>query len=293
MNQEFNSTRNVSVIGIRTSDTDGDVIKKWLHNKSKHTKEAYYTDVKQFLNFFDHKRLSQVTVDDLQAFEESLSNLSPASRYRKLAAIKSLLSFGQKIGYLPVNVGAAMRLRKPKDTLDDRILSEVDVLRMIAFEPNQRNRVLLALFYVSGIRVSELCNLTWRDVQPNGNAGQIIIRGKKGESRAIPLPSIVWTELASIQKSSELKDPVFRSRKSGKKLNRSQVFRIVRVAAKRAGISKNVSCYWLRHAHAFHALDRGASIHLVQKTLGHSSIQATGRYLRNISDDSSSLYLKI
>ena len=68
------------------------------------------------------------------------------------------------------------------------------------------------------------------------------------------------------------------------------VWRIVRKAAKRAGIEKAVSCHWLRHAHASHALDRGAPIHLVQATLGHSSIQTTGRYLHARPTDSSSRY---
>lgn len=73
----------------------------------------------------------------------------------------------------------------------------------------------------------------------------------------------------------------------------AQVWRIVRRAAKRAGIDKEVSCHWLRHAHASHALDRGAPIHLVQATLGHSSISTTGRYLHARPTESSSSYLPV
>ncbi len=66
---------------------------------------------------------------------------------------------------------------------------------------------------------------------------------------------------------------------------------IVREAAHRVGIEGNVSPHWLRHSHASHSLERGAPIHLVQKTLGHSSIATTGRYLHANPADSSALYL--
>jgi integrase/recombinase XerD len=69
--------------------------------------------------------------------------------------------------------------------------------------------------------------------------------------------------------------------------------RIVRKAAERAGIELPVSPHWFRHAHASHALDRGAPIHLVQATLGHASITTTGRYLHARPSDSSSRFLPL
>ncbi|MBU4356156.1 MAG: tyrosine-type recombinase/integrase, partial [Proteobacteria bacterium] len=64
-------------------------------------------------------------------------------------------------------------------------------------------------------------------------------------------------------------------------------------AAIRAGIEGAVSPHWLRHAHASHALDRGAPIHLVQATLGHASVATTGKYLHARPDDSSARYLGV
>ena len=74
-------------------------------------------------------------------------------------------------------------------------------------------------------------------------------------------------------------------------LDPSQVHRIVKAAAARAGISAEVSAHWLRHAHASHSLERGAPIHLVQATLGHASVAATGRYLHARPSDSLARYL--
>ena len=85
---------------------------------------------------------------------------------------------------------------------------------------------------------------------------------------------------------------MFRSRRGGH-LHPSQLLRIVRRAAKRAGITKAVSPHWLRHGHASHALDRGAPIHLVQATLGHASVATTGRYLHARPSESSSTYLSL
>jgi len=87
-------------------------------------------------------------------------------------------------------------------------------------------------------------------------------------------------------------DPVFRSRKGGA-LDPSQVHRIVGKAARRAGIKAPVSPHWLRHAHASHALDRGAPIHLVQATLGHASVATTGKYLHARPSESSAKYLAV
>ncbi|MCC5633691.1 tyrosine-type recombinase/integrase [Nostoc sphaeroides] len=85
-------------------------------------------------------------------------------------------------------------------------------------------------------------------------------------------------------------DPVFVSGKGGH-LCRSMVFHIVKNAATRAEIEGNVSPHWLRHSHASHSLDRGAPIHLLQKTLGHSSVAITEMYLHARPTDSSGLYL--
>ena len=81
--------------------------------------------------------------------------------------------------------------------------------------------------------------------------------------------------------------------RSGKPLNRSRINVIVAQAASKAGLPQadQVSPHWLRHAHATHSLERGAGIHLVAETLGHSSVAVTGRYLHARPNDSSSLYL--
>jgi integrase/recombinase XerD len=277
------------------AQSDGQLVAIWLHGRSPHTQRAYRADVERFRSRAG-KPWAQVTLADLQAFADSLDGLAPASRYRTLSAVKSLLAFGHRIGYLPFDVGRVLRLPAVRDRLAERILGEADLHRLLSLEPDPRNRALLTVLYASGIRVSELCGLRWRDLQPNGDGGQITVLGKGAQTRAIQLPLAVWNLLTPLRTPQTAPaSPVFTSRKrhNGGQLQPPAIARIVRKAAQRAGIDLPVSPHWFRHAHASHALDRGAPIHLVQATLGHASIATTGRYLHARPNDSSSRYLPL
>src|SRR5262249_2113456 len=162
---------------------------------------------------------------------------------------------------------------------------------MIALEPSQRNRLILKTLYFGAFRVSELCGLRWRDLTSRGEQGQITVFGKGNKTRAVLLPRTLWKELQELRCEAGDDDPVFRSRHGRRQLDQSQVLRIVRAAALRAGTKTKVSPHWLRHAQASHSLDRGAPIHLVQATLGHASVATTGRYLHARPTESSGKYL--
>jgi integrase/recombinase XerD len=272
------------------ADTDAQVVALWIHGRSRHTQRAYRANAERFLSFAG-KPLAQVALRDIQAFGDSLTFLAQSSQAQALAAVKSLVAFAHKIGYIRFNVGAAAHLPKAKNALAERILQESEVYRMFALEPNRRNRIILKTLYYGGLRVSELCGLRWIDLQPRGDEGQVTVVGKGGKTRAVLLPTGIWNELIGLRDNGNEDEPVFRSRLKAGPLDQSQILRIVRAAATRAGTSKNVSPHWLRHAHASHSLDRGAPIHLVQATLGHASVATTGRYLHARPTESSGKYL--
>jgi integrase/recombinase XerD len=270
---------------------DDQLLSLWLSLKtSSHTKRAYASEASRFLAFVK-KPLASVTLTDLQAWADTLGQGSPASQNRALTAVKSLLSFAHETGYLPFNVGIAVKLRPNRDALAQRILEESEVARLIDAAPPGRNRVLLKLLYVSGVRVSEVCGLKWCDALPRQDAGQITVFGKGGKTRTILLRSKAWLQLLSIKGDAQAVDPIFPSRNGGGALDVSQVRRIVYIAARKAGLEQKVSPHWFRHAHASHALDRSAPIHLVQATLGHASVATTGRYLHARPNASSGEYL--
>jgi integrase/recombinase XerD len=278
---------------VQENPRDAQLIHIWLSTKtSPETRRAYTGEIARFLAFV-RKPIAQVTLADLQVYAEGLAHagLKTASQNRAITTIKSLLSFGQETGYLPFNVGAAVKLRPNRDGLAQRILDEGEVATLIEAAPEGRNRVLLRLLYVSGVRAAELCGLRWRDALPRQEGGQITVFGKGGRTRTILLKPKVWQQLLSVKDGAGAADCIFRSRKGGGQLDTSQIRRIVYAAASKAGIEKRVSPHWLRHAHASHALERAAPIHLVQATLGHASLATTGRYLHARPTESSSFYL--
>lgn len=286
------------------ADDDGHLVQLWLHGKSPNSQEAYRRDVEQFIDFVDLP-LHLVKLQHLQDWSYHLYDLglAPATRARKLAAVKSLYTFGHRIGYLVFNVGAAINIPKVPDRLTERILSEPDVQRILALETDLRNGIMLRLFYASGGRVSELAELYWSALQERGDEkgrpiGQVTLLGKGQKTRSILLSADTWEAIEKLKTEALNKehgsptDPVFRSRKGGP-LSRQQIWRIVKKAAKRAGLSQAVSPHWLRHAHASHALDRGAPTHLVKETLGHKSLATTSKYTHARLDDSSARYLSV
>jgi integrase/recombinase XerD len=276
------------------ASTDAQLIDIWLHGRSQHTQRAYRADVERFLRWTG-KPLASISLVNLLHFADSLDSVAPATRYRTLSAVKSLFAFGHKLGYLAFDVGRALRLPALRNRLAERILPEADLHRILSLETDHRNRAMLTLLYASGIRVSELVGLSWRDLQPNGDGGQITVFGKGGVTRSVQVPPSVWKLLSGLPGNAITDGPVFRSRKrqDGSRLKPSAVLRVVRLAAHRAGIELPVSPHWFRHAHASHALDRGAPIHLVQATLGHATITTTGRYLHARPNDSSSRFLPL
>ena len=285
---------------------DAQLLELWLHGRSSHTQRAYRTDSAEFLAFVA-KPLRRVTVADVQAWMDTLARLAPASRARKVSSVKSLFAFGHRLGYLPFDVGRVVRRPKLKDTLAERILSESDVHKLLvtAAQPAvrrrtpaqerraRRNAVLLRLLYAGGLRVDEIARLAWRDLVARADAGQVTAYGKGGKTRVVLLPAAVWRELVFIRDGAPAEAPVFPSRTRGGFLTPTQVRRLVYAAAVAAGLDERPSPHWLRHAHATHALERGAPIHLVQATLGHASVATTGRYLHARPTDSSARYLPL
>lgn len=290
--------------GLSGASTDERLIGLWLHGKSESTVEAYRGALAAFAGFAGGKPLRTVTLSDLQEYADDISDaFAPATQAKLLAAMKSLFSFGHQVGYLPFDVGRPVKLPSRKDDRAERILSADDVHSMIAAAGKGRNRALLRLLYIGGLRVAEAVDLRTRDLRERGVAddgkggGQVTLFGKGRKTRVVLLPASLWTELFALALPHP-DAPMFRSRKKGpggepSSITPRQAERVVKDAAIRAGLSNasDVSPHWLRHAHASHAMDRGAKVHLVQATLGHASVATTGRYLHARPDESSALFL--
>ena len=271
------------------ADSEAQLLALWLHGRPATTARAYRREAARFLAFVG-KPLRQVKLGDVQAFADSVTG-KPATAARAVNAVKSLCGFAHKIGFLAFDVARPVRLPRRRNELAARILAEADVHRLLALEGNARNSALLRLLYAGGLRVSEACGLRWRDVQARAEGGQVTVFGKGGKTRAVLLSAATFQQLEALRAGQGGEAPVFASAQGGP-LGVVQAWRIVKAAAARAGLAA-VSPHWLRHAHASHALDRGAPVHVVRDTLGHGSLQTTSAYLHARPGDSSARYLAV
>jgi integrase/recombinase XerD len=277
----------------KQADTDQDLIGLWLHGKSRHTQRYYKSDVEHFFQF-TQKNLKETILKDLQNFSDHIDqhNLTDGSKRRILSSIKSLISYAHRLGYLFFDVSRPLILPTPKDTLAERILSQDEVHRIIYAENHPRNRLILETLFISGIRVSELCSLCWKDMMERSDGGQMTVFGKGSKTRVVLIPEPLWSKLMNFKGSVSDDIVIFRGRQRNTPMHPTTVLRIVRKATRKAKINKNVSTHWLRHAHASLSAEK-APLHIIQQSLGHASIQTTSRYLHVKPNDCSSKYLEI
>lgn len=274
------------------ASTDDKLIQMWLHGRPSTTITTYTKAVSDFLSFID-KPLGSVSLEDLQSYAAHLykRHLKEGSIRTKLNAIKSLFTFAAKLNYIRFNTAAALRMPKSSNSLAARILNQTEVLKLINGAKPGRDRALFKLMYATGMRVSEACGLKWCDFneQDSGEI-QVTVLGKGSKLRTVLVPAAVWIEVEELRGKSGDEEPVFKNSK-GSFLDRTVAHRIIKDASVVSGVNPKVSCHFLRHSHATHAIAKGAPLALVRDSLGHSNIQVTDRYLHANPTDSSSNYL--
>ena len=285
--------------------SDQQLVQLWLRRYGKsgapltetHTQKAYRRDSGLFLGALELQgvSLAGATVRHvLEALEGLGEGVSLETHRRRISSIKSLLAFGHTTGYLRYNVGATIRPPRQLDHLAERILSREQVFLMVAACPEGPQRTLLRFLYFSGARVSEASQVRCGQVHAReGGRVQVTIHGKGGKTRHVLLPPGVSGALTLLLGQPD--DYLFRflTPRAGVAASRAKAaWRLVSHTAVAAGIHGHVSPHWMRHAHASHALDQGAPLHVVQATLGHASPAITGRYLHVRPGASSSEYLE-
>jgi integrase/recombinase XerD len=276
---------------VQQANSDEQLVGLWLHGRSRHTQRAYQKDITDFYEFVETP-LRNMTLGQLQSYADNLhtKELSHSSIKRKLASIKSLFTFSHKLGYLLFDVGKPLKIPACRDKLAERILSEEEVKTIINSVKNNRNRLIIKTLYYTGIRVSELASLTWKDLKSRTEGGQLTFFGKGGKTNTVLIPDHLWNELLTVRTSTSEDSPVFMSR-NGKHLNPGHIRKTVKNIALKA-IGKGATPHFYRHSCASHSLENGCPIHIVQKQLNHSSIATTGKYLHALPTESISKYLK-
>ena len=257
---------------------------------SQNTIESYMRDLAQFAHFILRWYDVAPRHVEKQMVERYMSWLyergrEKSSQARNLSGVKSFFNFMLLEEMIELSPAEHIAAPKPSRALPDTLTVE-EIDSMIASidtttAKGLRDRAILELLYSCGLRVTELCDLKIGDLF--FGEGYIRVVGKGDKQRLVPISGVardriqLYMELRPGRKSS-VEYLFLNNRAKPKPLTRVMVFTIIKQAAVRAGITKQVSPHTFRHSFATHLLEGGANIRQVQELLGHESILTTEIY---------------
>ena len=269
---------------------------------SQHTIKAYQKDLQSFSDFLESKfnqtNLIEVNYNQIRTWIVQLVELQITNRSinRKISSLKSFYKYLQKTGLLDVNPLAKHRaLKVPKKVQIPFTSNEVNaVLNDMSEEDNFtsiRNKLIVELFYSTGIRRIELVNLKLKDVDTNNRLLKVL--GKRNKERFVPILESVNQTILKYLKERNLKtsnsDDFFIT-DSGNKIYETLVYRIINSYFSKVSSKVKKSPHILRHSFATHLLNEGADLNSVKELLGHSSLASTQVYTQNSLENLKKVY---
>lgn len=252
---------------------------------SAHTLDAYRRDLAVLAEWAEKTGAGDVAAlrsEQVRAFSasEHRRGLSPKSLQRRLSACRSFYQWLLKHGRIAANPATAVRAPKAPRKLP-QVLDVDEAVRLVELPTDAplglRDRALLELFYSSGLRLSELCGLHWRDLDLAG--GLVTVLGKGGKQRVVPVGSHARNALDAWRGETHAANdaPVFPGRNGGAISQRAVQIRIRQLGV-RQGLFKRVHPHMLRHSFASHVLESSGDLRGVQELLGHADIATTQIY---------------
>jgi len=264
---------------------------------AKNTFDAYRRDLEQFSNFLITKKLTlkKVETKDLKDFLSHLHKeaIGARSAARKISTLKAFYLYLSE-HYDTKNISLELITPRMDKKLPKHLQEkEIEVLLATAKEDSSdngvRNCTMLYLLYVTGMRISELVNLTVSSI--DFSSGFVTVPGKGGKERMVPLPhhmsellkSYLKTIYPSLltKKNTILKtDYLFPTFYAGKfkPMSRQMFWIYLKAVALQAGIDKDLSPHQLRHSLATHLLKKGANLRSLQMLLGHEQLTTVQIY---------------
>ena len=274
-------------------------------NFSVHTIRAYSSDITAFLIWLDDRALGEIkysTIKEYLAFIYKF-NYSKTTLSRKISAIRTFYKYLYREKLTNSNpvigVSSPKKQKKLPEVLSEQeieqVLNQVDISTPSGF----RNRTILELLYATGMRISELCSLTFQNLNLDNN--EITVFGKGSKERIVLiskrakdfLEDYVKTARALVAKEFEIKQnpesPIFINN-TGYKLQPQTVRMVLRKIMDNLEFPKHVTPHKFRHSFATKMLDNGADLRIVQELLGHASITNTQIYTHVTSQNLQKTY---
>jgi integrase/recombinase XerC len=260
---------------------------------SKHTLLSYQNDLEQFFAYlasqFDAPAIEQITAMYVRSWLAELKEekISSKSINRKISSLKSFFKYQLKTGKLeksPMATVTAPRVNKrlPVFVEQKDMATLFDYVEFADNWKGRTERLVLQLFYSTGMRLSELINL--KESQLDFSQSQVKVVGKGNKERVIPVPAELLQQLQEYVQEKPVKDTavfnVFVTEK-GKPLHPRSVYAFVKQYLGQVTTIQKKSPHILRHSFATHLMNNGAELNAVKELLGHSSLAATQIYTHN------------
>lgn len=276
---------------------------KYEKNYSELTIKGYLADLNYFLEFLNEnniKSYKEVEYQDIRSYisylhEQDYNNKTIA---RHISALRSFFKYLKTNNYIDNNPCILVSNPKLDKKLPKYLNFEETEKLLNAFDNNNyiglRNSLVLEILYSTGIRVSEITNLKFKDVAISNKS--IKITGKGNKERIVYFGSNCLKLLESYIKKSY---PILNTKnceylilsKTGKKINDREIRKIVDDAAVIAGLKVKISPHVLRHTFATHMLTEGADLRSVQELLGHENLSTTQVYTHLTNEKIRNVYL--
>ena len=255
---------------------------------SNNTFLSYKKDLSQLITFFEKNNIEllQCNSDQVKQFVHYLHGLKLSARSiaRKISALKTFFNYLSKHFSLK-NHGKELIIPKVEKKLptyltQDEVTALLTESEKDTTELGIRNSLMMYLLYASGIRVTELITIKITDI--HFDTRFLMIQGKGGRQRMIPLPQSIITRISDyIQRYSDSKALYLFPIKYGKKIkpiSRQSCWNILKKLCAQAGIKRAISPHQLRHSFATHMLAKGADLRSLQMLLGHEEITTVEVY---------------
>ena len=263
---------------------------------SKHTVLAYQKDLEQFQEFcnisFEKEDITQADHAEIRAWIIDLveQGLSPNSVNRKIATLRSFYKFLMRSGEISKDPTYKIKALKTPKRLPEFVQEESieKILESDVYAPDfegQRDRMVMEFLYLTGVRLSELLSLRWKDI--NLLEDSVRVLGKRKKQRIIPLTNTLKKNIISYKKVFEEtfsfvdQSDYFIVRKDKSPAYPMKIYRIVRHYLDLFAQTSKRSPHLLRHTFATHLLNKGADLNAVKDLLGHASLAATQVYTHN------------
>lgn len=273
--------------GLKEEFLDFIIVEKGL---SKNTVDAYGRDLSRFELFLKERGRPAKNAgrEDVISFMTSLgrAGLSSRSTARNMVAVRMFYRFLKAEGHIEAlptdNIELPRSFRRLPDTLSpqevEMLLNAPDTKGHIGI----RDRAMIELLYATGLRVTELVEITVNRL--NLEVGFLVVMGKGSKERVVPMGEVAMGWIKDYIRDARVK--ILKGRESdylfvtarGSKMTRQGFWKIIKKNAFKAGIYKNISPHKLRHSFATHLLEGGADLRSVQTMLGHVDISTTQIY---------------